>query len=271
MPEYEDRHLDFVLKHYRKGVFGTKAAVRRFREETGQAARRPKRNWRLCAVLAAAVVIMAVFFRYLEQNRWTVLTSGDAMAVFTLPDSSSVALAPHSSVRYRAYRFAEGGRKVDMYGKVFFIVSHDSGNPFEVFSEDAYVRVLGTKFMVDETRPAAGTAVYVDDGKVYFAGSDKSGGLTMTKGMSATFHRGDSVPQPDEYGQINSVAWARGSFIFDHTPLREALGVIAGHYGVSLASTDLDKTITGEFWTEDLDTVIAVIESALDVRITVKK
>ena len=59
----------------------------------------------------------------------------------------------------------------------------------------------------------------------------------------------------------------RGTFIFDDTPLKEVLVTIGNYYGVSFGATDLKKRLTGEFSTEDMDLIIELIESALDVTI----
>ena len=51
------------------------------------------------------------------------------------------------------------------------------------------------------------------------------------------------------------------------TPLRDVLETLSEHYKVSFAATDLDKQLSGEFYAEDLDLIISLIESALDVHI----
>ena len=66
---------------------------------------------------------------------------------------------------------------------------------------------------------------------------------------------------------MNAIAWQRGYFIFDQTPLSEVLDCLSGYYHVSFAATDLSKKLSGEFHTDDLDLIIELIESALDVTI----
>ena len=69
---------------------------------------------------------------------------------------------------------------------------------------------------------------------------------------------------------VNSIAWQRGSFIFDGTPLKEVLETLSEHYNVSFVANDLDKQLSGEFHAEDLDLIISLIESALDVHIVMR-
>ena len=94
--------------------------------------------------------------------------------------------------------------------------------------------------------------------------------MILTKDMQATLSPDGNVPVIAVEPDINSIAWQRGSFIFDKTPLREVLETLSEYYKVSFAATDLDKKLSGEFYAEDLDLIISLIESALDVHIVKK-
>jgi ferric-dicitrate binding protein FerR (iron transport regulator) len=85
--------------------------------------------------------------------------------------------------------------------------------------------------------------------------------------MQATLSPDENVPVITVEPDVNSIAWRRGTFIFDKTPLKEVLETLSEYYNVSFAATDLDKQLSGEFYTEDLDFIISLIESALDVHI----
>ena len=45
------------------------------------------------------------------------------------------------------------------------------------------------------------------------------------------------------------------------------LETLSDYYNVSFVADDLSKQLSGEFYTEDLDLIISLIESALDVNI----
>ena len=108
------------------------------------------------------------------------------------------------------------------------------------------------------------------EGKVLFAKSSDSEGVILTKDMQASLSPEENVPVIMMEPDVNSIAWPRGSFIFDKTPLKEVLETLSEHYKVSFAATDLDKQLSGEFYAEDLDLIISLIESALDVHIVKK-
>ena len=263
MSDFEDKHLDFVLKHYQEGKFDTQKALQRFNEAHGivQKPRRRVLPWVSGIAAAAAAVILCVFlFRGNEQQQIQLLANAQVQE-FVLPDGTEVTLAPGSKLSYSE----KSPRKTQLEGKAYFEVARDEAVPFEIISDGAFVRVLGTKFMVD-----AGSSVkevYVTEGKVLFAKSSDAEGVILTKDMQATLSESDAVPVIAMEPDVNSIAWQRGSFIFDKTPLKEVLGTLSEHYKVSFAATDLDKQLSGEFYAEDLDLIISLIESALDVHI----
>ena len=265
MSDFEDKHMDFVLKHYQEGKFDTQKAINRFNEAHGivQKPRRRILPWVSGMVAAAAAVILCVFlFRGNDQQKHQIQLMANAeMQEFVLPDGSEVTLAPGSRLTYSE----KSPRSTQLEGKAYFEVTRDEAVPFEITADGAFVRVLGTKFMVD-----AGSSVkevYVTEGKVLFAKSSDSEGVILTKDMQATLSELDAVPVIAMEADVNSIAWQRGSFIFNQTPLKEVLETLSKHYKVSFVANDLSKELSGEFDAEDLDLIISIIESALDVHI----
>ena len=262
MSDFEDKHMDFVLKHYQEGKFDTQKALQRFNEAHGivQKPRRGILPWVSGMVAAAAAVVLCVFlFRDNEQQ--IQLMASAQMQEFILPDGTEITLAPGTKFSYSE----KSPRKTYLEGKAYFEVARDEAVPFEITSDGAFVRVLGTKFMVD-----AGSSVkevYVTEGKVLFAKSSDSEGVILTKDMQATLSELDAVPVIAMEADVNSIAWQRGSFIFNQTPLKEVLETLSKHYKVSFVANDLSKQLSGEFDAEDLDLIISIIESALDVHI----
>ena len=262
MSDFEDKHLDFVLKHYQEGKFDTQKAIDRFNEAHGivEKPRRRVMPWVSGIVAAAAAVILCVFlFRGNDQQ--IQLMADAEIQEFVLPDGSEVTLAPGSRLTYRE----KSPRKTQLEGKAFFEVARDEAAPFEISADGAFVRVLGTKFMVNAGTPVK--EVYVTEGKVLFAKSSDSEGVILTQDMQATLSPDENVPAITMEPDVNSIAWQRGSFIFDKTPLKEVLETLSKHYKVSFVANDLSKQLSGEFYAEDLDLIISLIESALDVRI----
>ena len=265
MSHSEDRNLDFVVKHYKEGAFDTQKAIERFKHANG-IGQTPRRRWNsvFYAVSAAAAVLLGVFLFHNHQSRqWTEIYADSAQKTFVLPDSSCVTLAPGSIMSYRM----KDSRMVKMEGKIYFDVARDESRPFEVSTGNAYIKVLGTRFQVDASASRKSVTVYVESGKVLFARDAAAEGTVLEKGMGATLPDGKQTPVLDTQDKLNSLAWQRGTFIFNDTPLKEVLKTLSEHYKISFVCTDLSKRLSGEFSTDDLDMIITLIESALDVNI----
>jgi ferric-dicitrate binding protein FerR (iron transport regulator) len=262
MSHSEDRHLDFVLKHYKEGAFDTQKAIERFKDANGIRPTR-RRSSLFYAVSAAAAILLGAFLFYSHQSRqWTEIYADDIQKTVVLPDNSCVTLAPGSNMSYRM----KDSREVRMEGKIYFEVARDESRPFEVNADGAFVKVLGTEFMLDASKKTM-KEVYVTEGKVLFAKDKSAEGVVLTDGMDATLSEGHEMPVINQTSDINAIAWKRGSFIFEDTPLKEVLECLSRHYNVSFAATDLSKRLNGEFHTDDLDLILDLIESALDVTI----
>lgn len=57
-------------------------------------------------------------------------------------------------------------------------------------------------------------------------------------------------------------------FIFKDTPVAEVLKELGDYYGCTLSASPTRKHLTATFPDDDLDTILSVIESALDIDIT---
>ena len=268
MSEFDDKHLDFVARHYEAGRFDTQKAIDGFNRAHPAPLKPPKVNFAWIYSVAAAVAVIVGLFFIWDNTRvqWNELAAGSEQLCGHLPDSTLVTLSPGSTLRY-AYS-NDASRRVEMTGKVYFDVARDESRPFEVSTGNSYVKVLGTSFQVDAS-VSAGKAVevYVASGKVFFARSQESEGVVLEKGMGATLPDGMQKPVLNTRDKVNAVAWKRGTFIFDQTPLKDVLKTLSDHYHVSFVCTDLSKQLSGEFEIEDLDLIISIIESALDVNI----
>lgn len=93
MGDKENRRLDFVLRHYKEGIFDTGKAIKSFRDATGSYRSRNRQILRSvsAAVAVAAAVIFGVFIFRGRELLIRLVSDGD-IAVYTLPDSTVVTL-----------------------------------------------------------------------------------------------------------------------------------------------------------------------------------
>lgn len=273
MKTNEDRMIDFVAKSYEENRFDPKKALAR--SQNGSLRRSlslSKRTVMLKRIAGVAAVAAVGIFLYLSWlTSWTDYAAYDIAQTFTLPDSSSVTLAPGSTLRLQKHK---DKRLVQMTGKVYFNVRNDDRAPFRVDAGSGFVKVLGTRFQVDSRDPIS---VSVVSGKVLFS-AIRSGeeALILTKGQSAVLDPAASKPVEITPKHPNPAAWATGEFIYDNTPLPEVLSELSEYYDVTLVAFDAghssgeSRSLSGEFSTSSLQEILNLINSALGTDIQIE-
>ncbi len=273
MKTNEDRMIDFVAKSYEENRFDPKKALARSQNGTLHRSlslsKRTVMLKRIAGVAAAAAVGIFLYLSWLTS--WTGYAAYDIAQTFTLPDSSSVTLAPGSTLRLQKHK---DKRLVQMTGKVYFNVRHDDRAPFRVDAGSGFVKVLGTRFQVDSRDPIS---VSVVSGKVLFS-AIRSGekALILTKGQSAVLDPAASKPVEITPKHPNPAAWATGEFIYDNTPLPEVLSELSEYYDVTLVAFDAghssgeSRRLSGEFSTSSLQEILNLINSALGTDIQIE-
>lgn len=273
MKTNEDRMIDFVAKSYEENRFDPKKALARSQNgslrRSLSLSKRTVMLKRIAGVAAAAAVGIFLYLSWLTS--WTDYAAYDIAQTFTLPDSSSVTLAPGSTLRLQKHK---DKRLVQMTGKVYFNVRHDDRAPFRVDAGSGFVKVLGTRFQVDSRDPIS---VSVVSGKVLFS-AIRSGeeALILTKGQSAVLDPAASKPVEITPKHPNPAAWATGEFIYDNTPLPEVLSELSEYYDVTLVAFDAghssgeSRSLSGEFSTSSLQEILNLINSALDTDIQIE-
>ncbi len=273
MKTNEDRMIDFVAKSYEENRFDPKKALARSQNgslrRSLSLSKRTVMLKRIAGVAAAAAVGIFLYLSWLTS--WTGYAAYDIAQTFTLPDSSSVTLAPGSTLRLQKHK---DKRLVQMTGKVYFNVRHDDRAPFRVNAGSGFVKVLGTRFQVDSRDPIS---VNVVSGKVLFS-AIRSGeeALILTKGQSAVLDPAASKPVEITPKHPNPAAWATGEFIYDNTPLPEVLSELSEYYDVTLVAFDAghssgeSRRLSGEFSTSSLQEILNLINSALGTDIQIE-
>lgn len=273
MKTNEDRMIDFVAKSYEENRFDSKKALARSQNgslrRSLSLSKRTVMLKRIAGVAAAAAVGIFLYLSWLTS--WTDYAAYDIAQTFTLPDSSSVTLAPGSTLRLQKHK---DKRLVQMTGKVYFNVRHDDRAPFRVNAGSGFVKVLGTRFQVDSRDPIS---VSVVSGKVLFS-AIRSGeeALILTKGQSAVLDPAASKPVEITPKHPNPAAWATGEFIYDNTPLPEVLSELSEYYDVTLVAFDAghssgeSRRLSGEFSTSSLQEILNLINSALGTDIQIE-
>ena len=244
MKTNEDRMIDFVAKSYEENRFDPKKALARSQNgslrRSLSLSKRTVMLKRIAGVAAAAAVGIFLYLSWLTS--WIDYAAYDIAQTFTLPDSSSVTLAPGSTLRLQKHK---DKRLVQMTGKVYFNVRHDDRAPFRVDAGSGFVKVLFSAIRSGEEA------------------------LILTKGQSAVLDPAASKPVEITPKHPNPAAWATGEFIYDNTPLPEVLSELSEYYDVTLVAFDAghssgeSRSLSGEFSTSSLPEILNLINSAL--------
>ena len=305
----EDRILKFVARYYKAGQFDVNRAFARFIDNAGiqmpegSVPRVAGRRRTLFAMMpVAAVLALFVTGMVLMRPGWEEYRAIDVAQKFTLPDSSVVFLAPSSELKFRNRSNAR--MAIMSSGKVYFNVHRDESAPFSIDAGNGFVRVLGTQFQV--SRNDASVRVDVSSGKVLFAAkhpnrshpaqadpschldqADPSCHLDqakrverstpspviLTAGMSGILYEESAVPQIVEQRSGNFATWATQEFTFNGTPLEKVVAELSEYYQKDIKVTSSDdwktKCLTASFAADDLQTILALISSALDVEMVI--
>lgn len=260
--------LDFVLSNYRENALDAEKALKATRKK----ARVPLLDWRMATGIAAALIITAGLAFWSWSNSMMTLVAYNQARDFQLPDGSVVALAPGSELTFNSKRISgEGKRKVRLKGKAFFEIEHVETRPFEISTADGFVRVLGTRFQVDNSKHE----VYVLSGKVFFARSSSDEGVILTDGMSASLMDGEELPVIYEAATSNSIAWKRGTLIYDGQPLSLVISEIEEYYGkkieINVNGKDIsDARIIGSFDVNSPKDILSALSEAYGISLIFK-
>ena len=182
-----------------------------------------------------------------------------------LPDGSIVLLNGSSEIKFLD-NFNENTREVDLKGEAFFSVTKD-GRPFIVKTENAKTTVVGTKFNVRSYGEK--TEVFVKEGKVRVKQNkliDEA--VELTKGQFSSVIKDLAPASPKEVDPY-LLSWIDGKLEFNQTKLTEIVDELERFYNTKITIENYNDlknlTITGSFNHQKIDTLLAMICTALNI------
>lgn len=203
-----------------------------------------------------------------KNNELIIPKGGEYQVV--LADGTKVWLNSASRLIY-PQSFMGKERRVVLSGEAFFDVAHDAERPFIVETSRMNVKVLGTRFNVND---------YDDNEEV--STTLVNGSVEIVSGDQQVFRL---VPGEQAYGKENKLekrevnvrlytSWIDGKFLFNNTELEEIAQQISRWYDVEIffSSENVKKVrFTGAIVKfKPLDDLVRMIESTSQVRFSVK-
>lgn len=204
-----------------------------------------------------------------NKNNELIIPKGGEYQV-VLADGTKVWLNSASRLIY-PQSFMGKERRVVLSGEAFFDVAHDAERPFIVETSQMNVKVLGTRFNVND---------YDDNEEV--STTLVNGSVEIVSGDQQVFRL---VPGEQAYGKENELekrevnvrlytSWIDGKFLFNNTELEEIAKQISRWYDVEIffSSENVKKVrFTGAIVKfKPLDDLVRMIESTSQVRFSVK-
>lgn len=158
----------------------------------------PVRRARLRPELRIAATILLVLFAGLAVRHLWQMSEGpilqtvettEQLRLINLPDGTQVRLHPGSSLTYPEDLGQWHTREVSLEGAGYFSVATVPGSTFRVYTLQAQIEVLGTRFLVDEPN-AQQTVVEVEEGKVAFHPEGRADTLILTAANRVIMRQG---------------------------------------------------------------------------------
>ncbi len=225
---------------------------------------RPRFRWAIAPAALAAAVTLWLSVRDNRPTSDTVhQTAANERRHLLLPDSSTVDLAPRTTLRVPG-TFSAADRVLELRGTAFFDVRKEPA-PFLVRAGDWSVRVLGTRFGVRLASGADTLEVTVVEGVVRV--SDTS----VPAGMTGRFVKGQEPGLATAGDSSSALAWLQGRLRFQSRALDQVRRELAWWFDldIDLSPPALGaRSVTGELRLDSADDALAALAAALDLAIT---
>ncbi len=187
----------------------------------------------------------------------------------SLPDGTTVLLAPESRLRY-AVGLRGRTRDVVLEGEGFFMVAHDPSRPFRVHAGSAVARALGTRFAVRARTDEGPVGVVVSEGRVQLrpAAAGDSGAV-LVAGDLGRLTAGGTVEVRHGVDLDAELDWTNGRLVFEDAPVGSAFTRLGRWYGVRLEAGDetmARRRFSGTVAGTPLPELLQALALALDAR-----
>lgn len=228
--------------------------------------------FRIAALLVIAFGTVFITRNFISEK--TIRTGLAETQEVMLPDGSKVTLNANSKLKYKR-KFVQDKRLLSLQGEAFFEVQKNPDVPFVISVNEAEIKVLGTSFNVRAYRSMDNIEVTVKEGLVsLYEKQQEQKKVLASAGEKAEYHKDLKIVKKRLNQNKNYNAWKTRIMVFESDSLAgvaETIGRVY-HTKVILDNPDLNNcTITTTFENKDLNTVLKVLESTLDISVEQNK
>lgn len=213
-------------------------------------------------VAASVLLLLTAGIAYLINGDTRVISKAGSNINLYLPDRSEVILSTNSDLAFNRSTWPFN-RKLELNGEAYFSV--EKGSLFTVHTSTGDIKVLGTKFNVDNRNGELKVECF--EGRVEVNGGSAS--AIITAGQMATINsKGLNL----ESVYIAEPSWTRSSLVFRSVQLAGVIKEIEKNYQITIdyagADDTVNKDFTGVMPSDNLNVAINIIEKAFSVKCT---
>lgn len=237
--------------------------------------RRPRLSRRpmFLRIAAAIIVILGVaavwfFNRDASQNAKTMLaqyvevTGVGETRVITLPDGTTVALCPSTTLRYDE-SYGAPNRSIQLEGEAVFTVTHDSEHPFSVVTSSVTVRDLGTRFRLSDYVQDAIVTLQLIEGEVNATFNHERKTVSLQPGQGVRFDKAARSYQVYPTNMSADDISNTSQLLFENETLANVAKKLSQIYGAEIVVSDEagPKKLFGVFNSQEdsLDTILQAL------------
>ncbi len=202
----------------------------------------------------------------------SVLSTGQEMKEFSLPDGSVIKLNANSKVSYEK-GFGTDHRSITLIGGANFDVVRNESLPFIIEAEKSEVEVLGTSFDVS-AYPGKEIELNVSEGQVKFSSKVVASKTELVKaGEKAMLSEDGTELERGTVENANYAAWWTRKLIFEQTPFEQVAKDLEKTFWVKIDFSDALKgcPLNAEYENHTLKQVLDKIQisfPASDIKYT---
>lgn len=259
----EESNIDVEVAWQR---FKTKVITNENHQKTRKIALPLKQLMRAAAML---LIIVGGYFIYQKQNNNLIEIKAEGLVkIQTLPDNSVVTLNKNASISFPE-KFDGDTRKVNMKGEAFFEITANKSKPFIIEANGVNIKVVGTSFNVKTSIEK--TEVIVATGIVEVSRKEKSIRLSPNEKVVVNKRNKELTKLASEDALYNY--YRNNEFVCNNTPLWRIVEVLNEAYDarIKIENPSIENLpLTTTFKNENLNNILMIIESSLDISVTKK-
>ena len=226
------------------------------------AEKRQNRRYRLLKIAASFVGLLLIgsaLYFYSQSLNVKYVNNTLAIQHIWLPDSTEVYLDKNATLRYSNNFWGHFNRQVKVSGRLFFHVFRDPAHPFSVHAGILKVKVLGTRFTVNQM--AVKTQVILTHGKVMVSSANLSRKIILNKAGDQIIVKKSGLQKENNVKATLYTSWLNKKIYFNDCTAQDVVEMLEDSYNLKLNINDTELLSTKLFGSAPSDDPQLIIQA----------